>query len=40
MVRYAGFGDVNSKQLKFALLNGSPGLLISESTVSISYMFR
>jgi len=34
------FGDINSKQFKFMLLDGSHGLHISESTVSISYTFR
>jgi hypothetical protein len=36
----AGFSGVNSKQYRFTLLNGSRGLHISESMVSISYMFR
>jgi hypothetical protein len=31
--------DVDSEQFKFTLLDGSRGLHISESTVSISYTF-
>jgi hypothetical protein len=41
--KIAGSGtraDVNSKQLKFTLQDGSCGLHISESTVSISYTLR
>jgi hypothetical protein len=36
----AGFPDVNSKEFKFSLQDGSRGLHISESTVSITYKFR
>jgi hypothetical protein len=34
------FVNVNLKQFKFTLLGGSCGFHISESMVSISYMFR
>jgi len=37
---FSGFPDVNSKQLKFTLLDVSRGLRICEWFVSISYTFR
>jgi hypothetical protein len=36
----AGYPDVNSKEFKFSLQDGSRGLHISESTVGITYRFR
>jgi hypothetical protein len=40
MRQIAGFGDENLKQFKFTLLDGSRGVHISESTVTIPYTFR
>jgi hypothetical protein len=39
-VKTAGWPDVNSKQFKCTLLDGSSGFHISKSTVSVSYTFH